>query len=107
MAEQNEVKAFEDKNYVLLANYALLEKQAKDILAKQKEAKADLLAQMEKYNIKSIDNKLLKITRVEPSESTSVDLKAFQKEEPVNYAQLLEDYPKVTKRKSSIRITVK
>ncbi|GEL67222.1 hypothetical protein [Marinilactibacillus psychrotolerans] len=103
----NELTNFENQYMPTMANYALLDQQLKQAKAKHDEMKGKLETAMEEYGIKSIDNDYLKITRVEASESTSVDLKAMQKAEPVEYAELLEDYPKVTKRKASIRITVK
>lgn len=103
----NEVAKFEEENFVLMESFAGLDNEIKRLTELQKSTKEQLLKQMEKYGVKSIDNNVVKITKIEPSESVSVDLKTFQKKEPVNYAQLLEDYPKVTKRKTSIRITVK
>lgn len=90
-----------------MKNIALLEKQVKDLQNKQKTLKADLEKAMDEYNIKSIDNEYLKITRVAESTSTSIDLKALQKKEPALYGELLEDYPKVTTRKAYVKITVK
>ena len=49
----------------------------------------------------------IKVMVTNPSEVVSIDLKEFQKKEPVAYAELLEDYPKVTKRSESLRITIK
>lgn len=103
----NELTTFENEYVAVMANYALLDGQIKQAKEKHDALKNELQEAMQKHDIKSIDNDYLKITRVNASESTSLDLKAFQKEEPVEYAQLLEDYPKVTKRKESIRITVK
>lgn len=103
----NEVTMFQEANRGIIQAYSNLDTNIKELIKTQNELKAQLLIQMEKYDVKSIDNNVIKITKVEPSESVSVDLKTFQKKEPVNYAQLLEDYPKVIKRKTSIRITVK
>jgi hypothetical protein len=103
----NEVQAFENKYLALMAEIATLHKQEKELAAKNKELKADLEKAMDEYNIKSIDNEFLKITRVEASSSTSIDLKALQKKEPALYGELLEDYPKVTNRKAYVKFTVK
>lgn len=65
------------------------------------------LEAMLENGIKSIDNDLVKVTVTKASESTSIDLKEFQKKEPVSYAELLEDYPKVTKRAESLRVVFK
>lgn len=61
---------------------------------------------MDAYDIKSIDNQYIKITRVNGSTSTSIDLKALEKEEPELYAELLKDYPKVTNRKPYLTFKV-
>lgn len=102
-----EIQVFENKYMAVMANIALLEKQVKEMQEKQKALKADLESAMNEYEIKSIDNEYLKITRVEESTSTSIDLKALQKKEPALYGELLEDYPKVTVKKAHVRITVK
>lgn len=103
----NEVTVFENKYMSVMANIAALDKQVKTLQDQQKTLKADLEKAMNEYNIKSIDNEYVKITRVEATESKSIDLKALEKKEPELYDELLEDYPKVTKRKAYVRITVK
>lgn len=103
----NQVQIFENKYMAVMANIALLDKQVKEMQEQQKALKADLEKAMNEYEIKSIDNEYLKITRVEESTSTSIDLKALQKKEPALYGELLEDYPKITKRKAYVKITVK
>lgn len=102
-----EIQVFENKYMAVMANIALLDKQVKEMQEQQKALKADLEKAMNEYEIKSIDNEYLKITRVEESTSTSIDLKALQKKEPALYGELLEDYPKITKRKAYVKITVK
>ncbi|MDR9794055.1 hypothetical protein Q8A72_13990 [Aeribacillus pallidus] len=103
----NEIQVFENKYMAVMENIALLEKQVKDLQNKQKALKADLEKAMDEYDIKSIDNDYLKITRVAASSSTSIDLKKLQEKEPALYDELLEDYPKVTTRKAYVKITVK
>ncbi|MEK4174714.1 hypothetical protein NST97_01675 [Aeribacillus sp. FSL K6-1305] len=103
----NEIQVFENKYMAVMENIALLEKQVKDLQDKQKALKADLEKAMDEYDIKSIDNDYLKITRVAASSSTSIDLKKLQEKEPALYDELLEDYPKVTTRKAYVKITVK
>lgn len=102
-----EVTTFESAAMGDMLSYATLDQTVKQLTQQRDEIKASLLESMSDYGIKSIDNDVVKITRVEPSQSTSVDLKKFEEKEPVEYAQLLEDYTKVTVRKGSIRITVK
>jgi len=103
----SEVIPFEDKYMPIMANLALLDKQQKDIEAQTKAIKADLEKAMDEYSIKSIDNEYLKITRVEGSQSTNVDLKKLQAEEPKLHEELLQDYPKVSNRKAYVRFAVK
>jgi hypothetical protein len=104
---ENEVTVFENEYLPVMANYALLNQQINDAQEKLNGIKKQLIEGMDQYDIKTIDNDYCKITRVEASESTSIDLKAIQKEEPELYGELLEDYPKITKRKATVRITVK
>lgn len=102
-----EVTTFDNKYMSDMKSYAVIDQEIKNLTEKRDVFRDNLLEAMQKYGIKSIDNDVVKISMVEPSESTTVDLKKFEKQEPVDFAQLLEDYPKVTKRKGSIRITVK
>lgn len=102
-----ELQDFENQHMSTMAQYALLDQQLKSAQEKLKEFKGELLTAMQEHDVKSIDNEYVKITRTKGSESTTVDLKKFQKEEPAEYGQLLEDYPKVMQRKPSIRVTVK
>lgn len=62
---------------------------------------------MLEHGVKSIDNDFVKVTVTKASESVNVDLKELQKKEPRLYGELVEDYPKVTKRAESVRVTVK
>lgn len=79
----------------------------KQIEEQEKRAKARLLDLMEEYGVKSVDNEFVRITYVDGSESVSIDLKEMEKQEPSLYSELLHDYPKVSRRSPSIRITVK
>lgn len=107
MPMANEIQAFENKYMMVMANIASLEKQVKKLQDRQKSLKEELEKAMDEYNIQSIDNEYVKITRIEASETVSIDLKELQKKEPELYDELLKDYPKVTKRKAYVRITVK
>lgn len=102
-----EIATFEHDHLSDMKSYAVIDQEIKNLTEKRNVFRDNLLEAMEKHDIKSIDNDVVKISLVEPSESTTVDLKKFEKQEPVDFAQLLEDYPKVTKRKGSIRITIK
>lgn len=101
------IQEFESKYLQDFKQLRLLEEEKKKLDELSKEAKSKLLDAMLEAGIKSIDNDFIKIMVTNPSESVSIDLKEFQKKEPVAYAELLEDYPKVTKRSESLRITLK
>lgn len=103
----NELTEFEQQNLILMSRICESEHLIKEIQSAQKQYKANLIAAMEKYNVKSLDNGFLKVTYVPESQSTSVDLKTFKEKEPDEYEGLLEDYPKVTKRSAYVRIKVK
>ncbi|WFD12241.1 MULTISPECIES: hypothetical protein [Clostridia] len=105
--EKNEVQVFEQQHMQVFQQLADITKQKKLIEDQEKKVKADLEKAMDAYGIKSIDNRFLKITRVNGSTSTSIDLKALEKKEPKLYAELLEDYPKVTNRKAYLTFKVK
>ena len=101
------IQEFESKYLQDFKQLRLLEEEKKKLDELSKEAKSKLLDAMLEAEIKSIDNDFIKVVVTNSSESVSVDLKTFQKNEPVAYAELLEDYPKVTKRSESLRITIK
>lgn len=101
------IQGFENKYLQDFKQLRLLEEEKKKLDELSKEAKSKLLDAMLEAGIKSIDNDFIKVMVTNPSEVVSIDLKAFQKKEPVAYAELLEDYPKVTKRSESLRITLK
>jgi hypothetical protein len=102
-----EVAKFENKYLQAMVHIAIMEKQSKELANKVKVAKEEIEAAMNEYNIKSIDNDFLKITRVEASSSTSIDLKTLLEKEPKLHGELLEDYTKVTNRKAHVKFTVK
>lgn len=103
----NEVQVFENKYLAQMQQLQQLVSQKKELEKIEKNIKKELEQAMDEHNIKSIDNEFLKITRVEASESVSIDLATMKKKEPDLYDDLLEDYPKVTKRKAYVRFTVK
>lgn len=101
------IQEFENKYLQDFKQLRLLEEEKKNLEYLSKQAKEKILQEMLKAGVKSIDNDFIKVMVTNSSESVSIDLKAFQKKEPVAYAELLEDYPKVTKRSESLRITLK
>ena len=101
------IQEFENKYLEDFKQLRLLEEEKKILDELSKKAKSKLLDAMLEAEIKSIDNDFIKVMVTNPSEVVSIDLKEFQKKEPVAYAELLEDYPKVTRRSESLRITLK
>lgn len=101
------IREFENKYLQDFKQLRLLEEEKKRLDELSKTAKSKLLDKMLENEIKSIDNDFIKVVVTNPSETVSIDLKTFQKNEPVAYAELLEDYPKITKRSESLRITIK
>ena len=105
--ENNQVQVFEQQHMQVFKQLADITKTKKQLEDQEKKVKADIEKAMDANDIKSIDNQFLKITRVNGSTSTSVDLKAMQEKEPKLYGELLEDYPKVTTKKSYLTFKVK
>ena len=80
----------------------------KKLLEKQEnEVKEALLPLMEEHGVESIDNELIRISYVGPSESTSVDTTKLRNEMPDLYEDIMSKYPKTTKRKAHLRFNTK
>ena len=105
--ENNQVQVFEQQHMEVFQKLSDVVKTKKQLEEQEKKVKEDLEKAMDAYDIKSIDNQFLKITRVNGSTSTSIDLKALEEKEPKLYGELLEDYPKVTTKKSYLTFKVK
>lgn len=103
----DELKIFEDKSLIIAQSLKILKDEKEKIEKEEKDLKKTLEKLFNEYDLKSFKNDYFSITKVAESESKSVDLKNMEKKEPELYAELLEDYPKITKRKAYIRITVK
>lgn len=103
----NEMQAFENKYMMLMANVAQHVQQEKAIKEQTAALKEELGKAMDEHGIKSIDNDLLKITRTAGSTSKSLDTTKLKNEEPKLFAELMEDYPKISKRSASLTIKVK
>src|SRR5690625_270481 len=101
------ITLFENKYLSKMQQLQTLVQQKKELDKVEKDIKKELEEAMDKHNIKSIDNEYLKITRVDASETTSINLREVQKKEPELYNDLLEDYPQVRKRKAYVRFMVK
>lgn len=105
--DNNELAVFEEKSLLFVQRLKIL-KTKKERLEKEEKDFKDIIEKLfDEYGLKSFKNDYFSITRVAESESKSIDLKDMEKKEPELYAELLEDYPKVTKKKGYIRISVK
>lgn len=103
----NELQVFEEKSLVLAKGLKALKTEKERLEKEEEDLKDNLERLFNEYGLKSFKNDYLSITRVAESESKSIDLKDMEKKEPELYTERLEDYPKITKRKGYIRISVK
>ena len=103
----NEVVLFEQNQLDVMRKLSELNAEKKRIDALDAELRDKLVKAMDDYGIVNFKNDYVSITKVDATESVSVDLKALEKAEPHCYKGLIEDYPKVTKKKAYVRITVK
>lgn len=105
MTEKTALKRFEEKNLAVFKQLADLKAQIKELERQQDDVKAGILKAMEHYGVTSFKNEYITISYVPDSETESIDLKALQAQEPELYAELLEDYRKVMKRKGYVRFS--
>lgn len=103
----NYLQEFNERHLTLFKDMKLLKEQLKELEKQDDILKKTLLENMKEYGIKTIDNDFIKVSVVAGSESITIDLKELEKQEPETYEDILKDYPKVVKRKESVRITVK
>ncbi|MGL5958889.1 MAG: hypothetical protein ACRCZZ_09955 [Phocaeicola sp.] len=80
-----------------------IEKQVKELKAKQDELRAGILKEMDKADVKKWETDSLILTRVLPTTKEGFDTKKFKED----YQELYESYTKVTNVKSSLKITIK
>lgn len=93
--EPAEIALFESQYMTVFQQLSEMEKQKKKLEEEEKKIKEQLEKVMDECGIKSISNQYITITRVAAVPgSITVDLAAFKKSEPENYADLLADYPK-------------
>ena len=101
------IQEFEKKHLHQFQQLRAIEEEKKRLDGISKQVKEKILQAMLENDVKGLENDIVKITVTKASESTSVDLKELQKQEPRLYGELLEDYPKVTRRSESLRVTFK
>lgn len=103
----NNLTVFSDKYLMMMKQIAAHEMELKKLKEESDEMRYKLMEAMEANNIRSFENDILKMTLVAPSVSTTIDTKALRLRDPDTYEELLDEYPKVTERRQSIRITIK
>jgi len=86
-----------------LTSIKVIEEQLKWWGDLQKQYKQELLSAMELFNVKSIDNDVMKITYIEQSEVVTLDQDKLKTEHEGVYLQC----QKVSQRNSSLRINIK
>lgn len=97
-----ELEAFEKKYLEVMKNIADASVQKKRLEEQEKKLKSQLQKVMDDYDIKSIENQYLKITRVSANKGTvTIDTSALQKAEPELFNELCTDYPKLSGAKKS------
>jgi hypothetical protein len=107
--EKNEVALFENQFIEAFKQMAAISKQKKDLDAKEKKFKEQLEKAMDEFQIKSINNDYVRITRIaENPGKTVIDVDELQKKEPELFNDLLKDYPKISgKKKAYVKFEVK
>lgn len=105
MTEQTALKRFEERNLAVFKELSELKKQRKALEEQEAKLKEGIENAMTHYGVTSFKNEYITISYVPESKSETIDLKALQSNEPELYAELLEDYRKVTKKKGYVRFT--
>lgn len=86
-----------------VAKIVEFERMAKQIKEAEDNLKSAILKEMEEKNILSIDSPELKITYIPATQRESFDTKTFRQD----FADLYDEYVKLSPVKASIRITVR
>ena len=102
MSEQQLVQ-LSKQDLSIINEFYTIEKQIKELKAKQDVLRPDLVDIMEDYNIKSWENELFKATYVGESTTEIFDSAKFKEENP----EVAKHYMKESKRKASVRVTLK
>ena len=104
---ENEIREFERGYMNEFKRLAEIIKQKKQLEDMESKVKANLKKAIENSNVKTIDNEFVRITWVDESTQTTIDLSELAKREPELYAELLSDYPKVTRKSAYLMFKVK
>lgn len=102
--EDTRLRMLNDKYLPVLVKISELNELKKDIDDKLDEIKKSLGEVMDGYNVKSLKNSVIRITRIDETTSTSFDTTKFKKDDPELYEELLKKYSKTTNRKAYTKI---
>ena len=106
MAE-NELVLFEQKSLAVMQELKRIKEEKERLEKIDADLRSQLQVVMDEYGVTSFKNDYVTISNIAPTESVTVDLKKLEEKEPECYKGLIEDYPKVTKRKGYVKILVK
>lgn len=102
--EDTRLQKLQEKYLPVFVKIRELNELKKDIDDKLDEIKKSLGEVMDGYNVKSLKNSVIRITRIDESTSTSFDTAKFKKNDPELYEVLLKKYNKTTNRKAYTKI---
>lgn len=102
-----DIALFNNNYMATMQRYADLETTINELTETKEKVRDEIQRAMTDYGIISIENDIVKITRVAPSVSTTIDTKAVRIADPDTYEDLIEKYPKVTHRRESLRVKIK
>ena len=103
----DELVLFEERSLEIMQKLSALKAEKENIEKFDAELRDRLQKIMTEYGVTSFKNEYVTISNVAESETITVDLNKLKEKEPECYEGLIADYPKVTKRKAYVRITVK
>lgn len=90
-------------NPIIAMRIAEFEEEARRVKEQEERLKASILAEMESKGILKLENDVLSITYVAPTERESFDSREFKRDCP----DLYDEYVKFSPVKASVRIKVK
>lgn len=102
--ENTKLSLFDKKYLPVMLKIREMNDLKKDLDDKLTEIKESLGIMMDKYDIKSVKNSVIGITRVSSSTSISFDMTRFKKEEPKLYEELFNKYHKTSTKKAYTKI---
>lgn len=101
--DTNALTAMQNEAGTIIQTIAALTIQKKQIEAQEKAMRAQLLAAMEKYDVKSFESDAVKFVYVAPTTRTTIDSAKLKKDLP----DIAAKYSKTSPVSASVKITVK